>query len=314
MKHSNNLPTEDELNKILNNLNSLRELKMTRCSIIRKHKQEIKRLMELLEIETDEDLDMNSSDCGSDVVDRLETVLFELQEASAKMITEIEGFSARLKLLWNQLNIPEDHQNLFTHHSNNKLKYFELKNELDRCEKLKLEKFPELIENLRAEIIDLSEKCMKGKKFRCRSTAFEVSMYDENMLRRQQVELHQLKSYYHQNRNTFEMISRRDQLKYEMEEMNRQQVDTKSRFNNRGGHLLKEEQGRKALEREILRIEITLCKVVDDYQARYNSPLQVFDEIVQVDRTAKSRLMNKKQGSLKDLRFKNPLGDRTNAL
>lgn len=314
LKLPNNLPSEDEMQNLRNLLNLLRELKVGRSKIIAKYQLEIRKLLEIFDLNQQERLKLIGSGYGLEIVDQLRLLAFELQEERAKMVTDAEDIFVRLQSLWEELSVSEDHQKLFSYDLNscNKAIYDKLKSELERCENMKLEKIPELIENLRMEIVDFSQKCMKGEEFRSRSTTFEASVYDENILSRHQVELRQLKEFFNTNHETFKLISRRDELKLQIEEMNRNQTYSKARLNNRGGHLLKEEQGRKALEREILQTEIALCKAVDDYQAKNNAPLTVFDNAIQLDRTAKARMCLKNQRSLKNLQLKKPFSDRTN--
>lgn len=305
------MPSKCEIDKIRSHLNYLREIKAKRSKIIEKYHKDIGQMMETLGINEQENLKLIGSDYKMETVSRLETLYFELLETHAKMSVQVDEINVRLQSLWKELNVPEDHQILFQYDSRDCIKanHDKLKAELDRCEKLKVEKYPELIESLRSEIIDFSHKCMKGNKFRGQSTAFEVLVYDEHMLRKHQIELVQLKMLFLQYRETFKLISNRDQLKSQMENFLRNQTESKSRFNNRGGQLLKEEQGRKALERELLQTEIAICKAIDEWQAKNNAPLCAFDEIVVADRSAKARLAMKKQRSTKDFCLRQPLGD-----
>lgn len=314
LKTSEELPSEEETKELRRYLNHLRELKGKRSEKVRKHQREIRILIDVLGSDKLESFEQIGSECSLSNIEKLENMAFKLQEVRAEMVTEIEGLFDRLQVLWKELKFSEDHQDLFSYDSASydKTVLEQLRRELERCEKLKMERLPELIENLRSEIIDFSQKCMKGETFRHQSTAFQASVYDDRMLQHSQLELMQLKSFFDQNHQLFKTISLRDELRLELKDLNDKQMSKTKRLNNRGGVLLQEEQKRSGLERELIKTEIALCKAVDSFQATNKFPLLIFDEVVQVDRTAQSRLTMKRQASLKDLRLKKPLGDRTN--
>lgn len=308
------LPTILELSEARKRLEEWRELKASRCVTIKKYQMEAREMIANIGSASVENSELMESDYvqpTAENVSKMEATLLALTVAQAEITENIKDVLKRLQIIWREIGVSESHVATFTNKITYEPKVYEtLTAEFERCEKIKLGKIPELIEKLRLEIIDCMNKCMKSEKYRIQSAAFDVSSYDENALRRHQCELHHLKKFFDQNAAIFEMLHERYEIKSKLETQISNQ-NSKNRFKNRGGQLLKEEQEKKQLEKELQKIEVALCKAVDDYETKNNSQFLVYDEPILLDRTAKNRGI-KKIPSLMDLRLKKPFSDRTN--
>lgn len=75
---------------------------------------------------------------------------------------------------------------------------------------------------------------------------------------------------------------------------------------------MKQAQEKKDLERKVLKAEVALVSAVDAFAVKCGEPITVHGVAINLDRTAKSRLMMKKQVSSTELRLKKPFGNSTN--
>lgn len=310
------MPTGLELAADRRRLAELRDLKVSRCKILKKQQLEARKLVKILgsvECEDSELFELDHVQPTASNVKRMEAMVLKLAAIHTQREENIKEMLSRLQSTWQELNIPKAHSELITKDIKCDSKTdAKLRAEIERCETIRLGKIPSLIEKLRSEIIDYNKKCMKSQEYRSQSAAFDAPVYDDTSLRRHKLELHHLKNFFEQNETTFKLLAEREGVKSELGLL-ASMHDSKNRFKNRGGQLLKEEQEKKLLGRKLLKIEVELCKSVDDYEAKTNSRFLVFDKPIVLDRDAKNRLMLKKQPSLTDLRLKKqPFSDRTN--
>ena len=282
---------------------SLKQSKANRCELIKILNEERDQLMNKMNCDSDA-LDAEALQPTSENVKSLEHEVKDLRSKYLKIRKEIDEVTAQVKKLWEHLEIPQEYKRHilkdFSYKQETKVK---LEAELEKCKSLKLAKLPQLIESLRELISEYAQKCKKSEKYRIRSAAFEVKIYDEKVLRQHDLELNQLKTFYEENEEIFKLEAERGELKAQIESLLNNLEDFKARFKNRGGNLLKEEQERKSLERKLIKNETSLSKLIDDFQAKFNSPFYIFDEPLNINQSTKSRY---------DLRLKKPFGDRTN--
>jgi Microtubule associated protein (MAP65/ASE1 family) len=318
--HVLEVPDEAEIKTLRSKLEALRQLKIDRISQIEGSRKVAQELMELLS-PIEEPIDMEL--VQAEHVRPTEFNVGQLNETAAKLASIREKrkeiiATAMFKLegpegLWSRVDVPEQHQKLVKSDLRLKASTIDrLQAEIERCQELdkRNELLPALITSLRVDILAMLELC---KKITEESVANEVLEYNETTLKLHEMELEELHSFYDQNQNTFELLNERDDLKVKITELMSKAVDARSRLKNRGGHLLKEEQERKALERKLLKAEVDLVAAAKNFEKINRGPLLIFGNPIELDVTAENRLQLKKQASSTSLlRLKKPLGNASN--
>lgn len=309
------LPSEAEMTQLREFLSSKRKIEVDRYALIKQLQTKAKLLLIKLEsTEVHRELiDSESLKPSLENIMKLEALAKSLEEEVANQSMEIADMLARLQVMWKSLDVPANTQNRFKNiEAYGRSTCEKLRLEVERCEKLELKILPLIIERLRLEILDKMDKCKKPDKFRCRSVVFEAIVYNSNALRRHESELMYLNTFLMESEKVFKLLEERDGLKQQVEAMESDQPDTKKRFQNRGGFLLKQAQEKKDLERKVLKAEVALVSAVDAFAVKCGEPITVHGVAINLDRTAKSRLMMKKQVSSTELRLKKPFGNSTN--
>lgn len=295
---------------------AMRELKVNRLESIKNYQEEAKKLMTKLDsrdVDVQEIIDASYVQPTSENVKKIKKILMDLEEVNSYKQKNFDEVMRQLKQLWISLELPEKYKNEFK----NNLPCIwdeairQMLEETERCKQSKLARIPEITERLRSKIVKYNHKCMKPIEFRPNSVLFAVFVYDENMLRRHETELHHLQAFYEENQEIFMLLHERNMVKERIEAIKNSQ-DPQARFKNRGGLLLKECNEMKALENKLLTAEIALLKAVKLFEVKNNAPFTVLGEAVKLDNTAKHRLGIKKQVSSSHLRLKRVLKDSTN--
>lgn len=302
------LPSTDELYDFKGRIEGLERAKLTRTREILSLRDEVETLAKLLG--NAEALELLSAEVQPT---KLQMILIQKKLSQLKLDYKnfkisIQKNVQHLEELWKDLEIAEpdrqiDIDSLIYDPETAK----KIENEIERLEKIKVAKLPELIEKLQIDIVRMMEKCQKGAKYRNHSAAFRVQHYDDQLMCELNKELKTLIEFYEENAEILTLIADRKAAKSELEGINSKQLDLKDRMKNRGGHLLREEQAKKAIEKKIFRIESKLSKALEVYAKRTNSMFMVNDSPFILKPPAL-----KKQMSSSDLKLKKPLVDRTN--
>ncbi|CRK99628.1 CLUMA_CG012940, isoform A [Clunio marinus] len=247
---------------------------------IRKFQQEAKELAEKLEIDCsnvkkllEDDLQLTAAN-----VDKLEEIVVDWRERKI-LYQEIENVRSQIEIIWKDLEVSDEVQSEFDSLPLNNESLDKLQAELQRCNQLKLEKFPKLVDQLIQEIFEYSEKCKKPVPLR-----MHPEDYDQSNLIELEANLKDLKVFYEENEKVLTLLDKRDNLKTELEALKVKQQDLRSRLQNRGGQLLKDEQERKLLEKKLQKAEIALSKAAAEYQSIHNTPFTVNGELLKLEK------------------------------
>ena len=89
-------------------------------------------------------------------------------------------------------------------------------------------------------------------------------------------ELDKWRGFYADHVEQFKLIAKREELFAKMVDFDYKASDP-SRFNNRGGQLLKEERARKKINKELPKIEQDLKRVLIQWEDDYEKPFLVND-------------------------------------
>jgi Microtubule associated protein (MAP65/ASE1 family) len=238
----------------------------------------------------------------------MENVLKDLEGSYESLKVKIDDSCKEAGILCEALDIPkhELHINLVNVHYNKRFAN-QLVKEIERLQRLKLSRMPEIIFTLQAKVAALIEKCRKGESYYKSSMAYEVSPFNDRLMNGLRCELSQLNSFYQNHKLVFDLLDERYALQYQRESM--RNISTQDRFKNRGGKLLKEEQDRKIIDKKIAIVESSLSKALDEHFKRSNTPFMVFDKPFVLNQNPAPI---KKQMSSSNLRLKKPFHDRSN--
>lgn len=278
---SDPLPSEAEMQEFREYLEGLKDEKYNRHGKILELREEIKQLMDVMEI-----TDLNKYD--KQLVNNTEMSptrlniqkLVEVHEAFVsqydKMKFQIEDMHKRLAKLWRYLDIPESHHRQFSKYTDiTQTSYNKLLQEVQRCEQIKRENIRNFIEKVRLEIEEYWEKCLKSEAERLRFPSYTENVFNEDVLELHEDELRELKMFYENNEAIFNIIQERQELWSQMELMQNKESDPK-RYNNRGGQLLKEERERKMITMKLPKIEARLLELVEKFENENNRPFTMY--------------------------------------
>lgn len=119
------------------------------------------------------------------------------------MKNDIDNMIKKLKKLWKSLNYNVDDLMKKYEKFLNKCTqttYDIIYQELQRCEKERIENLKSVIDNLRVDIYEWWEKCLKSDIERKRFINFTNDCYTEDLLELHEIELEELKAFYEDNK------------------------------------------------------------------------------------------------------------------
>uniref|UniRef100_A0A1A9VSD7 Protein regulator of cytokinesis 1 prc1 n=1 Tax=Glossina austeni TaxID=7395 RepID=A0A1A9VSD7_GLOAU len=195
----------------------------------------------------------------------------------------IDDMRKKLDTLWERLRTSPNTRSKFRQYTDyNQHTYDIIYSELLRCETLKSQNIKMYVEQLRDEIREWWDKTLKSDLQRSRFSYFQSTCYTDDLLVLHELELEDLKLYYENNRQLFELYADRNILWDRMQALEAKASEP-GRYNNRGGQLLKEEKERKTIATKLPKIEQQIQQLVQVYEEREHVPFLVYGEnIVEV--------------------------------
>uniref|UniRef100_A0A1A9Z4W8 Protein regulator of cytokinesis 1 n=1 Tax=Glossina pallidipes TaxID=7398 RepID=A0A1A9Z4W8_GLOPL len=163
----------------------------------------------------------------------------------------IDDIRKKLDTLWEHLGTSPNTRSKFRQYTDyNQHTYDIMYSELLRCETLKNQNIKMYVEQLRDEIRDWWDKTLN-------------TCYTDDLLMLHELELEDLKLYYENNRQLFELYADRNILWDRMQALEAKASEP-GRYNNRGGQLLKEEKERKTIDTKLPKIERQIQQLVQN--------------------------------------------------
>ncbi|XP_028305843.1 protein regulator of cytokinesis 1-like isoform X2 [Gouania willdenowi] len=268
------VPSLKQLDEFRAYLDDLMEEKERRHVEFVSIKKEIIALMEELEqvAETSFETDVMCEDedvfcLSNDNISAVKLLLATLKDRKAEIELRCSSFRAKIQELWERLQIPQEDRDVFSEHmTKSKKKNVEaLHAEVERLQLLKIQSLKSFTEAIRAEIVDLWEKCFYSQEQQQAFSAYHDDNFTEELLILHEAEVNVLKTYYEDHKKLFEGIT-----KWQNNWTLFLELDTKandpSRFNNRGGNLLKEEKQRSDLQKSLPKLEKSLKVQIDSWE------------------------------------------------
>lgn len=153
------------------------------------------------------------------------------------------------------------------------IKYEMLGQELQRCETLRHQNLPTLIDHVCDDINHWSDLVLQYPTIR----SYQSECYTEELLELLEQKLVDLQSYYNRYKNIFELFSKRSKMWRRMLALE-EQTKEPNRYYNRGGQLLREERERKYIAQKLPLIEQELSQLVQEYEQETSHPFLVYGE------------------------------------
>ncbi|XP_041794316.1 protein regulator of cytokinesis 1-like [Chelmon rostratus] len=213
---------------------------------------------------------------SDDNIAAVKLLLLQLQERKAENEVRCSAYRTKIQELWERLQIPqEEREPLSEHMVKSKKKNIEaLRAEVQRLEMLKMQSMKSVIEAIRAEIALFWESCFYSQEQQQAFVAYHADDFTEELLNLHEAEVKTLKKYYEDHRELFEGVTKWQENWTVYLELDKKANDP-SRFNNRGGNLLKEEKQRTDLQKSLPKLEKSLKTQIDAWELEHTKEFLV---------------------------------------
>ncbi|XP_061078452.1 protein regulator of cytokinesis 1-like [Conger conger] len=186
----------------------------------------------------------------------LRLLLSTLEKRKAETAERCGVCRSRIRELWDRLELcQEERDALHQHMASSKKRNLEaLQAELSRLEEMKLGRIRDLIKGIRLEIASYWDLCFLSAEEQQAFIPYCSDDFTEELLAVHRAELQQLKQRYEAHRELFDSVRGWEDSWKLFLELEKKATDP-SRFNNRGGNLLKEEKQRTDLLKSLTKLE-----------------------------------------------------------
>ncbi|XP_076590066.1 protein regulator of cytokinesis 1-like isoform X1 [Chaetodon auriga] len=213
---------------------------------------------------------------SDDNIAAVKALLVQLKDRKAENEARCSAYRTKIQELWERLQIPQEERELLSEDMvKSKKKNIEaLRAEVQRLEMLKMQSMKSVIEAIRAEIALLWESCFYSQEQQQAFAPYHADDFTEELLNLHEAEVSILKKYYEDHRELFEGVTKWHENWTLYLELDKKANDP-SRFNNRGGNLLKEEKQRTDLQKSLPKLEKSLKAQIDVWEEEHGKEFQV---------------------------------------
>ncbi|XP_044050370.1 protein regulator of cytokinesis 1-like isoform X3 [Siniperca chuatsi] len=213
---------------------------------------------------------------SNDNIAALKLLLSQLQECKAENELRCSALRTKIQELWERLQIPQEQREALSEHMvmSKKRNIEALQAEVQHLEVLKMQSMKSVIEAIRAEIALFWERCFYSQEQQQAFQPHHDDDFTEELLNLHEAEVRTLKKYYEDHRELFEGITKWQANWTLYLELDKKANDP-SRFNNRGGNLLKEEKQRTDLQKSLPKLEKTLKAQIDVWEQEHGKEFLV---------------------------------------
>ncbi|XP_028285817.1 protein regulator of cytokinesis 1-like [Parambassis ranga] len=213
---------------------------------------------------------------SNDNISALKVLLSQLQERKAENERHCSGLRTKMQELWERLQIPQEEREALSEHMvKSKKKNIEaLQAEVQRLEVLKMQSMKSVVEAVRVEIALLWEKCFYSQEQRQAFVPYQDDDFTEYLLNQHEDQVKFLKQYYEDHKELFEGVTKWQDNWSLYLELDKKANDP-SRFNNRGGNLLKEQKQRTDLQKSLPKLEKSLKSQIDVWEQEHGKEFLV---------------------------------------
>ncbi|KAH8406660.1 hypothetical protein KR222_001945, partial [Zaprionus bogoriensis] len=275
------LPKPSEMLAFSEHLGRLQAERTRRIDELFELRSQIKQHMKVLEIspqtaEEERLLSVADQYLTPNILEKLRFMRDEYGAQVVELHERIDDMREKINVLWERLQESDEEimRKVRDATEYTQTTYDVLYRELHRCQELRRVNLKAFIEQLRLEIKKWWDLTLKSEQERKRFSNFFLDFYNEDLLELHELELDDLKSYYNDNKEIFDLFANRAEIWTRMEALEAK-ANEPNRFNNRGGQLLKEERERKAIATKLPKIEQQITQLVKEYEAKTRSPFMV---------------------------------------
>ncbi|XP_007235103.2 protein regulator of cytokinesis 1a isoform X1 [Astyanax mexicanus] len=206
----------------------------------------------------------------------LKVLLNQLENRKAENEALCVSYRDRIGELWERLQIPQDERDSIAEHmkSSKKKNMEALHAELERLKELKMKNMQSVIETIRAEIALLWEKCFYSLEQRQAFVPYYSDDFSEELLAMHEEEEQRLKQHYEHHRELYDGVTNW-QNNWTLYQTLEKKATDPSRFNNRGGNLLREEKQRADLQKSLPKLEKSLKTQIEQWEAEQGTQFLV---------------------------------------
>uniref|UniRef100_A0A8C2CD72 Protein regulator of cytokinesis 1a n=1 Tax=Cyprinus carpio TaxID=7962 RepID=A0A8C2CD72_CYPCA len=283
--HPERVPSQQQLQNYRQHINARNQQKERRHAEFVEMKRQITVLMEDLEQHPDTSFEKDAVCEDEDAfclsvenLSSLKVLLHQLESRKAESEALCVSIRGRIAELCEMLQVPEEEregeslmQNTYT---STKSRLNALQAELQRLEELKKKNIERVIHTIRSEIVKFWEKCYYSPEQRQAFTPYHSDDLDEEVLREHELELERLKQDYAEHSELYDAVITWSSNWTLYQELEKKATDP-SRFNNRGGNLLKEEKQRVDLQKSLPKLEKSLKAQIDQWEATHCKEFRV---------------------------------------
>ncbi|ROL52795.1 Protein regulator of cytokinesis 1 [Anabarilius grahami] len=281
--HPERVPSQQQLQNYREHINACNQEKERRHAEFVEMKRQITVLMEDLEQHPDTTFEKDAVCEDEDAfclsvenISSLKVLLQQLESRKAESEALCVSIHSRIEELWEMLQIPlEERESLMQNtRTSTKSRLNTLQAELQRLEELKKKNIELVIHTIRSEIVKFWEKCYFSPEQRRAFVPYHSDDMDEEVLREHELELERLKQDYTEHGELYDAVSTWSSNWTLYQELEKKATDP-SRFNNRGGNLLKEEKQRVDLQKSLPKLEKSLKAQIDQWEAAHCKEFRV---------------------------------------
>ncbi|CAL1266673.1 unnamed protein product [Larinioides sclopetarius] len=271
------IPTENDINEIKHHIEMLKDEKHKRLKRLSLMKKELKAIWEATELlpETSIEKEIFSAvetfSLSNETFQSLEEVIGKVNHKKAELEVQKKNLLRKLTILWERLQIDStEREEFLSRHLDYRLSTLKsIQKELERCEKIKMEKIEIFIDSLRKELYELWDKCHISEAFRQEFKYFSITALNDEALEAYESEVEKQKKYYEDVEHILKNILRREEL-WNLKTVLESKAADPNRFKNRKGNLLQEERERKKLQKDLPVLEDIIIKDIEEYEASNN--------------------------------------------
>ncbi|XP_068459835.1 protein regulator of cytokinesis 1-like isoform X2 [Clinocottus analis] len=224
---------------------------------------------------------------SNDNIASLKLLLGQLQDHKAEKKHLCSALRSKIQQLWERLQIPQEEREAFSEHMvmSKKRNIEALQAEVQRLELLKMQSMATVIGAIRAEIALFWEKCFYSQEQQQAFVPYHDDDFTEELLSLHEAEVRTLKMCYESHRELFDGVTKWQENWTLYLELDKKANDP-SRFNNRGGNLLKEAKLRSDMQKSLPKLEKSLKAQIDAWEEEHGNEFlvngQKFLEYVQL--------------------------------
>ncbi|XP_016322317.1 protein regulator of cytokinesis 1-like isoform X2 [Sinocyclocheilus anshuiensis] len=281
--HPERVPSQQQLQNYRQHINTRNQERERRHAEFVGMKRQITVLMEDLEQHPDTSFEKDAVCEDEDAfclsvenLSALKVLLHQVESRKAESGALCVSIRGRIEELWEMLQVPEEERESLMQNTrtSTKSRLNTLQAELQRLEELKKKNIERVIHTIRSEIVKFWEKCYYSPEQRQAFTPYHSDDLDEEVLREHELELERLKQDYAEHSELYDAVSTWSSNWTLYQELEKKATDP-SRFNNRGGNLLKEEKQRVDLQKSLPKLEKSLKAQIDQWEAAHCKEFRV---------------------------------------